>query len=123
MDFSMVFGVMLSAHVGFCDDCNEVHPFVGLETPTAVEGLTFGGRLFVNSYEDPGLLVGVEYDLGDTGFGLDASLAFGYDEAPVVPFVRVRYDVTDTYSIFAAPVIAEKATMAVHPLIGVEMKF
>jgi hypothetical protein len=111
--------LMLTLHLGLCEDCNPFNPFVGLERPVS-ENLTLGGRVFYNSYEKLGVLVGMSYNFNPVV--LDLGLAFGYEAAPVVPMVSVGYRLRSSSKIFVAPITDESASEW-GVILGLEVKF
>jgi hypothetical protein len=115
----LVYGLMLTLHLGLCEDCNPFNPFVGLEFP-ASQNLTLGGRVFYNSYEELGALVGVSYNLNP--LVLDVGVALGYDAAPVVPMVSLGLQTSDHTKLFVAPITDETASEW-GVIIGLEIKF
>jgi len=115
----LVYGLMLTMHLGLCEDCNPVNPFIGLEKPVS-DSVTLGGRLFYNSYEELGALVGVS--MSHEVWVLDMGLAFGYDAMPVVPMISFGVQPTDNLKIFIAPITDETATEW-GMILGTEVKF
>jgi hypothetical protein len=114
----LVYGLMLTLHLGLCEDCNPFNPFVGLERPVS-ESLTLGGRVFYNSYEEVGALVGVSYSFDR--FEVDLGLAFGYEAAPVAPMISVGYQLRSSSKVFVAPITNEDASEW-GAIIGLEIK-
>ena len=83
----------LSAHLALPGEWNEVHPGVQCDA-----GNWIGGAYY-NSESKLSVFAG--YDFG----WLEAGLVAGYSGGPVLPMVRITYDVTDNLSVYASPAV------------------
>lgn len=97
-------GLMMTEHVSFCPECNEVHPYATLSLSTPVEQVDIGLTAFLNSQSKLGVMLGGEYRSTATPWGLDLGVAFGYEtDWPAIPVGRVVYSLGTNVELFAAP--------------------
>tara|TARA_R110000772_G_scaffold23327_3_gene62485 strand:+ start:456 stop:773 length:318 start_codon:yes stop_codon:yes gene_type:complete len=100
--------ISISLHVGLGDDYKYVHPQVRYTTEE-----NYIAGVYYNSVGNVSAYAGHRWESGK--WGLEAGVVTGYNQAPVLPFVKVDYD-----GFFVMPAIDNGNIGAV---LGYEFKF
>ena len=106
--------------MGLVDEYNEVHPHIRYEQDKFAVGAYYNSMNTVSFYGSKVWSIGED-------FSVEGGLVSGYEalEVPVIPFVRVNYDLSDNLRIFAAPVGEKFPDEPVRfgGLVGLELKY
>ena len=113
-------GLALTAHLGFVDDYNYVHPNVRAEFDnTLVVGT------YYNSEENISFYLAKHFE-NTKGYFVDIGVVSGYDieDALIIPFFRAGKEITENYSVFVAPAIeVVDGENNIGAVLGFEYKF
>ena len=104
----IVFALALSAHVGFENDYNPIHPRIGVE----YENVGFGA--YYNSESNISNYVSYTLDLTDD-LNIEMGLVTGYSDYDVTPMARMNYK-----NMFVAPATENRERLGV--VFGYEFK-
>lgn len=113
-------GLALTAHLGFVNDYNYVHPNVRLEFDNTIVAGTY-----YNSEENVSFYVAKNFK-NTKGYFVDLGVVSGYDieDAPIIPFFRAGKEFNDNYSLFVAPAVEViDGENQIGAVVGFEFKF
>ena len=113
-----ILALALTSHLGLAGDYNEINPSIQLRFD---EGFVAGAHY--NSESTVSLYAGFRGEYQD--FFYEVGVVTGYENADVMPYGRVGYDLGDNYSVFVAPAIEVDAydNYTVGAVIGLEFYF
>lgn len=106
--------MILSMHLNFNNNYNEVHPHIRLIQDNFIAGTYFNSESNVSVYG------GINLNKG--GLFVDFGAVTGYAESKVLPFLRAGVEVNDSFNIFVAPGY-EVGSDKVGVVTGLELKF
>jgi hypothetical protein len=95
----ILIGLALSAHLGFSQDFNSIHPHARLQHNNFIAGA------FYNSEEAMSAYAGIK--LGKGKLNYEIGIVTGYSDAEILPYLRTTYELTENSHVFAAPAIAD----------------
>lgn len=101
----LLLGLALSAHIGFGDNLNAIHPMLQVKKDLFIAGA------FYNSESNASLFAGLSNKFGK--FNIEYGLATGYSQGAVVPFVRGIYEVNDNINVFVVPAPGKDGDLAI----------
>lgn len=110
---SLTLALAFSHHIGLSGDYNEVHPSIRYTHDYFIAGA------YLNSEDNVSPYAGLRFE--HIGFYIEGGAVWGYSYADVVPYARIGYEFTDTFSVFAAP--AYELPDRFGAVIGVEFTF
>jgi hypothetical protein len=116
----ILLGIIVSSHLGFVGEYNEIHPHIRSEFDNGVVA-----GLYYNSEENVSAYIGGIYK-DKNGFFIEGGLVSGYDiaEMPLIPYVRVGKEIGDNFNVFIAPgVETVNGETNVGVVIGAEIMF
>lgn len=106
----ILIGLALSAHLGFSQDFNSIHPHVRLQQNNFIAGAFYNSEKAMSAY------AGIELSKGRWNYEIGA--VTGYSDAEVLPYLRTTYELSKHSYVFAAPAISGSNTGIV---LGVEL--
>lgn len=82
---SIILGIALSAHIGFTEDYNEVHPNLTCKVGNV------SSTVYHNSEDNVSVAGFYTFDVAG-GVSLDAGVVTGYSAGPLMPLAKLNYD-------------------------------
>ena len=90
----------LTTHLGLGDGWNEVHPCVRYEQDSWTVGAFLNSENALSAY--------ASYTWQDGPWFAEVGIASGYSAYPIVPLLRVGYELSDHVSLFISPAAATR---------------
>ena len=115
----VLLGLVVTAHLGFSEPTNNVHPHLRVELPKS-----FVTGIYKNSTNKASIYIAKEF-INSSGYFVDIGVVSGYNftDSPVIPFLIAGKNYNN-YTLFIAPVVdAENSKMEIKALVGLEYKF
>ena len=104
---NLIFSLVLSTHVGFSGEFNNVHPRLTYKQQEYIAGV------YYNSESQPSIFVGKEFV--SENFTVEAGMVSGYSEYPIAPMIKLNRGI-----FFVAPAASNGQPGLVT---GIEVKF
>lgn len=86
----ILFSLALSAHLGFQNEYNFIHPHIRLQQDRLISGAYYNSESNISAY------AGYRFEYNNIGIELGA--VTGYSDADILPYIRATYN-----DLFVAP--------------------
>lgn len=113
----ILYGLVLSAHIGLDGGYNSVHPHIRLQNDHYIAGAYYNSEERISPY------AGVQYTFEQVY--IEGGLVGGYPAfGTVIPYARVGYNLSDNASVFVTPAgEVRHGETVIGAVIGFEITF